>query len=268
MNNSKNYLSLFIGLALLSGCGQNNEPKPAPPATNAAAPTAPSAPASNAAAPVKPPTPAAPATPAATTNPAPAATPPVPPTPPTPPTPPPAAAAPVAAKEVAVISTSEGDMVVEFWDDAAPATIANFKKLANDKFYDGTAFHRIMKGFMVQGGDPNTKDLTNTASYGMGGPKYTIQDEKNSHKHARGVIAMGNTGAPNSAGSQFYICLSPQPALDAMNYTTFGHLIKGDDVLEKIGNAPVGPSSRGELSSPTKRVELTSIKIVPASSVK
>jgi peptidyl-prolyl cis-trans isomerase B (cyclophilin B) len=170
--------------------------------------------------------------------------------------------------EVAVISTPEGDMVVQFWDDAAPATIANFKKLAKDKFYDGTAFHRIIRGFMVQGGDPNTKDLNNEAAYGSGGPKYTIQDEKNKHKHERGVIAMANTGAPNSGGSQFYICLAPQPGLDRANYTTFGHLIKGDDVLEKIGNTPVKRSARGEMSVPTKRVELISIKIVALSSVK
>jgi len=159
-------------------------------------------------------------------------------------------------------------MVVEFWSDAAPATIANFKKLATTKFYDGTAFHRIIKTFMVQAGDPNTKDADNKAAYGTGGPGYTIPDEKNSHKHDRGVIAMANTGAPNSGGSQFYICLAPQPMLDAANYTTFGHLIKGDDVLEKIGNTPVGPSGRGEMSVPAQRVEITSIKIVPASSVK
>ena len=79
---------------------------------------------------------------------------------------------------------------------------------------------------------------------------------------------MGNTGAPNSAGSQFYICLAPQPGLDQANYTTFGRLIKGDDVLEKIGNTPVGPGGRGEMSAPTKRVEITSVKIVPTSSVK
>ncbi len=182
--------------------------------------------------------------------------------------PPPAAKAVAGEKAVAVIKTSEGDMVIEFWDDAAPATILNFKTLANDKFYDGTAFHRIMKGFMVQGGDPKTKDPNNKEAYGTGGPGYTIKDEKNGHKHERGVIAMGNTGAPNSAGCQFYICLAPQPGLDRMNYTTFGHLIKGDDVLEKIGNTPVGPDRRGEMSSPTKRVEVISIKIVPASSVK
>jgi cyclophilin family peptidyl-prolyl cis-trans isomerase len=121
-----------------------------------------------------------------------------------------------------------------------------------------------MSNFMVQGGDPNTKVPNNQA----GVPVATIPDEKNSHKHLRGVIAMANTGLPNSASCQFYICLAAQPGLDAANYTTFGHLIKGDDVLEKIGNTPVTRSARGEMSVPTQRVEVTSIKIVPASSVK
>lgn len=186
-----------------------------------------------------------------------------------PPPPAPAAAKPAPdTNEVAVINTTEGTMVIQFWTDAAPNTIANFKKLSRSGFYNGTCFHRIIKDFMIQGGDPNTKDPNNKASYGQGGPGYTIPDEKNSHKHERGTIAMGNTGRPNSAGCQFYICLAPQPRLDEMNYTTFGQLIKGDDVLEKIGNTPVEPNIFGEPSSPTKRIEITSIKIVPASSVK
>ncbi len=190
-------------------------------------------------------------------------------TPPAAPTNAPAAAKPAAdANEVALIKTTEGDMVIAFWTDAAPKTIANFKKLAKSGFYDGTAFHRIMKDFMIQGGDPKTKDPNNKASYGTGGPGYTIQDEKNDHKHQRGTIAMGNTGRPNSAGCQFYICLAPQPGLDMRNYTTFGQLIKGDEVLEKIGNTPVEANFRGEMSVPTKRVEVISIKIVPADSVK
>lgn len=169
--------------------------------------------------------------------------------------------------EVAVIKTTDGTMVIQFWTDAAPQTIANFKKLARAGFYDGTCFHRIIKGFMIQGGDPKTKDLSKKDEWGTGDPGYTIPDEKNDHKHVRGTIAMGNTGRPNSAGCQFYICLEPQPGLDERNYTTFGQLIKGDDVLQKIGDTPVGPSPRGEMSVPTERVEVTSITIVPASSV-
>jgi peptidyl-prolyl cis-trans isomerase B (cyclophilin B) len=122
---------------------------------------------------------------------------------------------------------------------------------------------------MIQGGDPNTKDLNNTASYGFGGPGYAINDEKNDHKHERGVIAMANSG-PNSAGSQFYICLAPQPGLDALNFTTFGKLIKGDDVLGKIGDTPCtqDPRAPPPPSVPVKRMGIVSIKIVPASSVK
>ena len=172
MKNLKTCLSLFIGLALLSGCGQNNPPKPATPATPPANPATPAAPATRA-------TPAAPTAPAAPAAPATPPTPAAPAAPPAPPTPTPAAQPPVPGKDVAVMSTTEGDMVIEFWEDAAPATIANFKKLATDKFYDGTAFHRIMKGFMVQGGDPNTKDPNNKAAYGTGDPGYNIKDEFN-----------------------------------------------------------------------------------------
>jgi peptidyl-prolyl cis-trans isomerase B (cyclophilin B) len=184
---------------------------------------------------------------------------------------PPAAApkAPAGDKEVAVIKTTEGDMVIEFWDDAATNTVANFKKLAKSGFYDDITFHRIVDGFMIQGGDPGTKAGGKLEDAGGGGPGYRINDEKNSHHHERGTIAMANSG-PNSAGSQFYICLAPQPNLDANNYTTFGHLIKGDDVLGKIGKTPVAPNPHNprEISLPTKRVTITSVKIVPASSIK
>src|SRR3984893_3057301 len=146
--------------------------------------------------------------------------------------------------EVAVIKTSEGEMVVQFWSDAAPKTIENFKKLARSGFYDGTIFHRIVKNFMIQGGDPNTKDLGKENSYGEGGPGYKIKAEFNDHSHERGVISMARSMDPDSAGSQFFICLAPVPRLDHQ-YTTFGKLIKGDDVLEKIGNTPV-TIARGE----------------------
>ncbi len=92
--------------------------------------------------------------------------------------------------EVAVIKTSEGDMVVQFWTDAAPNTVENFKKLARQGFYDGTIFHRIVKGFMIQGGDPNSKDPAKENSYGEGGPGYNIKAEFNDHGHERGVISM------------------------------------------------------------------------------
>jgi peptidyl-prolyl cis-trans isomerase B (cyclophilin B) len=172
-----------------------------------------------------------------------------------------------ASNEVAVIKTSEGEMVVEFWKDAAPNTIENFKKLARSGFFDGTTFHRIVKGFMIQGGDPNTKDPAKENSYGTGGPGYKIKAEFNDHSHDRGVISMARETDPDSAGSQFFICLGNVRRLDHQ-YTTFGKLIKGDDVLGKIGSTPVGRNSSGEMSKPTKRITIESIKIVPADSVK
>jgi peptidyl-prolyl cis-trans isomerase B (cyclophilin B) len=171
------------------------------------------------------------------------------------------------SNEVAVIKTSEGEMVVQFWTDAAPNTIDNFKKLAQQGFYDGTIFHRIVKGFMIQGGDPNSKDPAKENSYGEGGPGYNIKAEFNDHSHDRGVISMARGPDPDSAGSQFFICLAPVHRLDHQ-YTTFGKLIKGDDVLEKIGGTPVTRNSMGEPSKPTRRVVIESIKIVPAGSVK
>lgn len=169
--------------------------------------------------------------------------------------------------EVAVIKTSEGDMVVEFWTDAAPNTIENFKKLARAGFYNGTIFHRIVKAFMIQGGDPNSKDPSKENRYGEGGPGYKIKAEFNDHSHERGVISMAREPDPDSAGSQFFICLAPVPRLDHQ-YTTFGKLIKGDDVLAKIGDTPVSRNSMGEMSKPTKRVTIEKIDIVAAGSVK
>jgi peptidyl-prolyl cis-trans isomerase B (cyclophilin B) len=169
--------------------------------------------------------------------------------------------------EVAVIKTSEGEMVAEFWSDVAPKTVENFKKLASSGFYDGTAFHRIVKGFMIQGGDPLTKDLKNEARFGTGDPGYKIKAEFNKKSHERGVLSMARSSDPDSAGSQFFICLGNVSRLDGQ-YTTFGKLIKGDDVLGKIGDTEVTMSGGGEKSKPTKRVTVESIKIVPADSVK
>ena len=172
-----------------------------------------------------------------------------------------------ASNEVAVIKTSEGDMVVQFWNDAAPNTIENFKKLARSGFYDGTIFHRVVKGFMIQGGDPNSKDPAKENKYGEGGPGYKIKAEFNDHSHERGVISMAREPNPDSAGSQFFICLAPVTRLDHQ-YTTFGKLSKGNDVLDKIGETPVTRNSAGEMSKPTKRMVIESIKIVPTDSVK
>jgi peptidyl-prolyl cis-trans isomerase B (cyclophilin B) len=170
-------------------------------------------------------------------------------------------------KEVAVIKTSEGEMVAEFWSDVAPNTVENFKKLAKAGFYDGTAFHRIVKGFMIQGGDPLTKDLKNESRFGTGDPGYKIKAEFNKKSHERGVLSMARSSDPDSAGSQFFICLGHVTQLDGQ-YTTFGKLIKGDDVLGKIGDTEVAVSGSGEKSKPVKRVTVESVKIVPADSVK
>ena len=171
------------------------------------------------------------------------------------------------AHEVAVIKTSEGEMIAEFWPEVAPNTVENFKKLARSGFYDGTAFHRIVKGFMIQGGDPLTKDQAKESRYGTGDPGYKIKAEFNDRSHERGVLSMARSSDPDSAGSQFFICLANVSRLDHQ-YTTFGKIIKGDDVLGKIGDTEVTTSDSGERSKPTKRVTVESIKIVPADSVK
>jgi len=174
---------------------------------------------------------------------------------------------PTTVNEVAVIKTTKGEMVVEFWTDAAPETIANFKKLARSGFYNGTVFHRIVKGFMIQGGDPNSKDPAKESSYGMGKAGYTIKAEFNDHPHDRGVISMAREAQPDTASCQFFICLKPVHRLDHQ-YTTFGKLSKGLDVLDQIGDTPTALGPDGALSKPTERVTINSIDIVPADSVK
>jgi peptidyl-prolyl cis-trans isomerase B (cyclophilin B) len=171
------------------------------------------------------------------------------------------------SNELAVIKTTDGDMVVEFWSDVAPKTVENFKKLAKQGFYNGTAFHRIIKGFMIQGGDPLTKDPAQESRWGTGGPGYQIKAEFNAHSHQRGVLSMARSNDPDSAGSQFFIVLGDASFLDR-KYTAFGKVVKGDDVLGKIGDTPVAMGSGGEKSKPTKRIEVKSIDIVPAGSVK
>jgi peptidyl-prolyl cis-trans isomerase B (cyclophilin B) len=164
--------------------------------------------------------------------------------------------------EVAVIKTTEGDMVIELWPDVAPGHVENFKKLAGQGFYDGTCFHRVIKDFMIQGGDPLTKDPKMEARWGTGDPGYKIKAEFNDRHHDRGVISMARSQDPNSAGSQFFICHGNPHFLDKQ-YTAFGKLIKGDDVLEKIATTPTRPQDR-----PTKRMGVESVKIQPKDAAK
>jgi len=165
--------------------------------------------------------------------------------------------------ETAIIKTTEGDMTLEFWPDVAPKTVENFKKLASSGFYDGTCFHRIIKGFMIQGGDPLTKEPAKEHSWGTGGPGWQIKAEFNERKHQRGVISMARSASPDSAGSQFFICDGDASFLDRQ-YTAFGKLIKGEDVLAKIASTQVKASGSGEASKPVKRVGVVSVSIVAA----
>jgi len=165
--------------------------------------------------------------------------------------------------EIALIKTTVGDLTLEFWPEVAPKTVENFKKLAREGFYDGTAFHRIIKGFMIQGGDPLTKDPARQDEWGTGGPGYKIKAEFNNRSHVRGVISMARSQQPDSAGSQFFICLGDASFLDG-KYTAFGRLTGGDEVLGAIGDTPTAAGPGGEKSRPTTRIGIESIRIVPA----
>jgi peptidyl-prolyl cis-trans isomerase B (cyclophilin B) len=148
------------------------------------------------------------------------------------------------------IETSAGAMTFEFFPDKAPGHVENFVKLAEKGFYDGTGFHRVIKGFMIQGGCPRGD--------GTGGPGYTIKAEFNDVHHARGILSMARSQNPDSAGCQFFVCHGDAGFLDRQ-YTAFGKLIEGDDVLEKIATAPVQPG--GERSKPVSQVKITKVTI-------
>lgn len=139
-------------------------------------------------------------------------------------------------EDVAVIDTTQGKITVMFFPDKAPLHVKNFKKLANKKFYDGTRFHRVIPGFMVQGGDPNTKKGA-TGQPGTGGPGWSVKAEFNDVKHMPGILSMARSADPNSAGSQFFIMVAPAPSLDN-KYSAFGKVISGMDVVNKIVNLP------------------------------
>jgi len=157
-------------------------------------------------------------------------------------------------QEVAVIKTTLGTIVLEFFEEDAPKHVANFKKLAGEGFYDGITFHRVIPGFMIQAGDPLTKD-DDRSNDGTGGPGYTIDAEFNSRKHLRGTLSMARKPDPNSAGSQFFICLKPQPGLDGQ-YTIFGQAAEGMDVVDKIAEV-----QRDKRDNPLQKVIMEKVTI-------
>lgn len=158
------------------------------------------------------------------------------------------------AKTRVALVTNFGTMVVAFRPDKAPNTVANFIKLASKKFYDNTRFHRVIKDFMIQGGDPLTRD-DNPLNDGTGGPGYQIDAEFNDIQHVRGVLSMARSSDPNSAGSQFFVMHGRAPHLDN-KYTAFGSLVSGLDVLDRICDVPVTRQPSGEASRPTRDVRL------------
>jgi peptidyl-prolyl cis-trans isomerase B (cyclophilin B) len=132
----------------------------------------------------------------------------------------------------AIIETNLGTIVFKLLPDLAPETVRNFEKLAKDGFYNGTLFHRVIPGFMIQGGDPNTKNGSKN-TWGTGGPGYTIKAEFSSRSHHRGIVSMARAQDPNSAGSQFFIVTTDSTFLDRQ-YTVFGEVTEGMDVADKI----------------------------------
>jgi len=157
--------------------------------------------------------------------------------------------------EVAVIETTLGDIELELQNDIAPGHVKNFKDLAEKGFYDGTTFHRVIPGFMIQGGDPNTKS-DDRSTHGMGGPGYTIKAEFSSTPHTRGVLSMARSQDPDSAGSQFFVVVKDSSFLDNQ-YTAFGLVTKGMEVVDKIVSVP-----RDSKDNPDEKVEIKSVKII------
>jgi len=147
----------------------------------------------------------------------------------------------------ATLNTTQGDIKIELDAKDTPKTVANFVLLAQKNFFDGVKFHRVIKDFMIQTGDPNSKD-DDLSNDGQGGPGYKFDDEKFTGEYARGTVAMANAGA-NTNGSQFFIVLKDTPSLPK-NYVIFGHVTDGMDVVDAIGNTPVVKSSSDELSQP------------------
>lgn len=157
-------------------------------------------------------------------------------------------------EEVAVLETTKGRIIFKFRADKAPKTVENFKKLAGKKFYDTTSFHRVIPGFMIQGGCPNSKPGAKGMP-GTGDPGYSIDAEFNDIKHVPGVVSMARSSDPNSAGCQFYIMVNEYPSLDG-EYTAFGQVVKGQEVADAI---VVEPTDTNDM--PVKRMEIKTIRV-------
>jgi peptidyl-prolyl cis-trans isomerase B (cyclophilin B) len=158
------------------------------------------------------------------------------------------------AETRAVIETKFGNMELRFFPDVAPGHVNNFIELVKKGFYDGTIFHRVIPGFMIQGGDPNSKN-PDKSMHGMGGPGYTIKAEFNDKHHKRGTLSMARSAQPDSAGSQFFICVADAPFLDKQ-YTVFGEVVSGMEAADKIVSQP-----RDGRDNPAERIEMK-IKII------
>lgn len=153
---------------------------------------------------------------------------------------------------ISVTSQGEawGDIVVKLLSDAAPNHVNNFVTLAKETFFDGTTFHRVIPGFMIQGGDPNSKSQ-DRGSHGMGGPGHKVKAEFNSRPHKRGIVSMARSNDPDSAGSQFFICVADANFLDRQ-YTVFGEVVSGMEIADRV----VG-SKRDSRDNPLERIEMT-----------
>ena len=158
------------------------------------------------------------------------------------------------AETRAVIETRFGNIELKFFPEVAPNHANNFIELAKKEFYDGTLFHRIIPGFMIQGGDPNSKD-PDRSKHGTGGPGYTVKAEFNDKQHKRGILSMARAQNPDSAGSQFFICVKDSFFLDK-KYTAFGEVVSGMEVADKIASQP-----RDARDNPLEKVEIK-VKIV------
>jgi peptidyl-prolyl cis-trans isomerase B (cyclophilin B) len=154
------------------------------------------------------------------------------------------------SEQQAIIHTTLGDITLKFFPEVAPNHVNNFIELAKKGFYNGMTFHRVVAKFVIQGGDPNSKN-PDRSSHGMGGPGYQIKAEFNNKPHRRGTLSMARSTHPDSAGSQFFICVADAPFLDR-KYTAFGEVVKGMEVVDKIVSQP-----RDGNDNPNDRIEMT-----------